>query len=140
MAYITQTDLDEYLSDKVLEQLTDDDNAGEINTDKVDECITGAEDEVNGIIAVKYTVPLSTTPGIITEICIVLACYRLYLRRQRVPEDFRQMVTDVRGQLEDIRDGNIKLPGDPTPAATVNDEPEFYTRTRVNSRDTWSGW
>jgi phage gp36-like protein len=138
--YIAQTDLDEYIEDRVLIQLTDDDKTGEVNTDIVDECIAGAEDEVDGLMAGRYTVPFATAPGIITEACVVLACRRLYVRRGRLSETFKDVVDDTVRQLEKIAEGKIILD---MPAAVITNsasEAEVTAATRVHTRSKWSGW
>lgn len=139
MAYIVQSDLDQYLSDQVLVQLTDDDNTKEVNPSIVSECIQGAEDEVNGYLARQYDTPLASPPGIIVEITTILAVYRLYLRRQRVPEDVTNMVVDARDKLAMIQSGTMLLPGTEE-TSNAADEVQFTANDRVSTRDTWSGW
>ena len=139
MAYIVETDLDEYISETTLVQLTDDDRTGAVNSDIVTECIDGAEGEVNGYLSGLYTVPIAgTVPGTITEASVVLACRRLYLRRGAVPASFQDQVEDTMRLLVKIAEGKIKLDVD-GPTADFGSV-EVTTVERVHRRSTWSGW
>jgi phage gp36-like protein len=139
VSYIAQADLDEYISETNLIQLTDDDRTGAANAGVVTECISGSEDEVNGYLSGLYTVPIvGDVPGIVTESCVVLACRRLYLRRGGVPESFQSQVDDTISLLTKIAEGKIKLDID-GPTADFGSV-EVSTVERVNSRKKWSGW
>lgn len=136
--YIAETDLDEYIEEKALIQLTDDDRSGHINSDRVDECIDGAEDEIDGYLSGLYTVPVTgTIPGLVKEFSVILACRRLYVRRGMVPAAFVSVVEDAMKTLEKIAEGKIKLDID---GATEAGSVEFVTQERVNTRSNWSGW
>lgn len=137
--YIVQADLDEYIEDRTLVQLTDDSNTGSVSTAIVDECIAGAEDEVDGYLAGLYSVPITgTVPGNITEACVVLACRRLYVRRGRVPETFAAVVEDTMRMLRDIASG--KMPVALGAASSPQDTVALISEDRVHTRTTWSGW
>jgi phage gp36-like protein len=139
VAYTVQTDLDEYLSEKVLIQLTDDDRTQSINSDIVTECIEGAEAEVNGYLATRYTVPFTTAPALVLEICIVFTVLRLYLRRGPVPDSFQLVVDEKRRTLDKIVDGTIKLP-DVDPNTDGYGDTSFTSNERIFKRSQMSGW
>jgi phage gp36-like protein len=137
--YISEGDLDEYIEERTLIQLTDDSNSGNVNTGIVEECIAGAEDEVDGYLAGRYTVPITgTVPGNIKGACVVLACRRLYVRRGRIPDSFTAVVEDVMELLKNIATG--KIPVDVTEAASPKDEVSVTYQERKFSRSTMSGW
>ncbi len=136
--YIAETDLDEYIEEKALIQLTDDDRTGAVNSDIVDECIAGAEDEVDGYLSGLYLVPITgTVPGLVSEACVVLACRRLYLRRGGVPTSFAEQVKDTMSFLTKIAEGKIKLD---IPGSDVVGSISFQANDRVHTRELWKGW
>jgi phage gp36-like protein len=137
--YISQGDLDEYIEERSLIQLTDDNNAGSVNAAIVEECIGGAEDEVDGYLASRYTVPIAgTVPGNITEACVVLACRRLYVRRGRVPEMFSEVVKDTMDMLKMIAKGQIQIDADEP--SSPKGEIDVTYQERVFNRSNMSGW
>ena len=139
MSYIAETDLDEYISEKSLIQLTDDGRTGAVDSDITAECIAGAEDEVNGYLSGLYTVPITgTVPGLVTEASVVLACRRLYVRRGSIPAAFQTQVEDTMSLLTKIAEGKIQLdiPGPTADFGSV----EVTTVARVHKRSEWSGW
>jgi phage gp36-like protein len=137
--YIAQGDLDEYLSEDALRQLTDDSNNKEADAAIVAECIAGAEDYFDGHIAHRYTVPLSSHTGIVDELCVVFATQRLYARRGRMPEPFEKIYEDAMKTLEKIAKGEIIIDGADESESEV-DVVEVTTQTRVHDRSKWSGW
>ena len=142
--YIVQGDLDVYSSDAVLQQLTDDDNTGEIETDKVAECIVAAESEVDSYISKQYTTPITgTIPETVKEWAVQLATLRLHQRRLPVPEDVWQMAVVARAQLKLVNDGTLSLDiGTDPPDEPSGREAQFTTNTRQFNRTnmTGSGW
>ena len=138
--YIAQGDLDEYLSEDALRQLTDDDNTKTANPAITAECIAGAEDYVDGYIAHRYDVPITgTLPGLLTELCIIFAVQRLYARRGRLPEPFEKIYDAATKTLEKLRAGDLFLVGvDETESDVAS--VEVTTQARVHSRSKWSGW
>ena len=142
MAYITQTDLTEQLSESQLIQLTDDDKLGIVNTDRVSRAIASADAEINGFVATKYTVPIAAPiPALIKGWAVGITVYSLWRRRQRVPEDVRKAYEDVIARLRDVASGKLTLGIDPPPAessqAAVG---AVYGPTRVFTRDTLEGF
>lgn len=43
--------------------------------------LTGAEDEIDGYLAAKYTVPFSPAPGVVKELCIDLTYYKMTMQQ-----------------------------------------------------------
>ena len=140
--YISQTDLDVYLSDAVLIQLTDDSNAGSIDTTKVTECIIAAEAEVNSSVGKQYTVPIvGTVPENVKGWAVQLAVFFLHSRRLPVPEDAREMAAEARRQLEKVAEGDLSLDIGSSAATTPDGlEPQFTSNERGFSRTTMSDW
>jgi len=140
VSYTTQAALAEYLTSDGLIQLTDDAGTGSADATKVTAAIEGAEDEVNGMLAGLYTVPLTgTVPGVVEEITRQLATLRLHQRRLPVPEDVWAMAREARRQLGLIAAGTLKLYGDDI-AENSTTAASFSYDTRVFSRTKFAGW
>lgn len=137
MAYITQADLVEQISDSQLIQLTDDAKLGTVDTDTVARAITAAEAEVNGYLATRYTVPVAApVPDLIKKWALDIAVYNLYRRRQRMPGDVRTAYEDTIKALTQVAKGTITLGVDPAPAESSDaKEGEVFGPDRVFDRD-----
>lgn len=136
MAYITQSDLTEQLSDSQLIQLTDDEKLGEINTDRVSRALASAEGEINGFLATRYAVPVASPPDLIKGWAVALTVYHLWRRRQRVPEDVRKAYEDVIARLRDVAAGKLTLGIDPPPAeSSLSNQSEVLSNESNWSRD-----
>lgn len=137
--YVTANDLDRYLSQTALRQLTDDANTGAPDQAVIDEAITGAEAEVDGYLRGLYTVPLTTPPSLVVDVAIRLTVYRLYERRQRITEEMAAIGSWARDALGKIADGTITL--DETGSTDASDRTmSLTTQERLHTRTTWSGW
>lgn len=142
MSYIVQADLLSQLSGAQLIQLTDDNKTGVVDTDKVTRAIAEAEAEVNGYIATKYSVPVaSPVPDLVKQLAIDVAIYRLYRRRQRVPDDVRTAYEDAVKKLEGIAKGLVTLGIEPPPAESSKaTSGEIFGPKRVFDRDKLGGF
>lgn len=142
MAYIVQSDLQEYLSNDVIRQLTDDLGDGVADSPRVTQCIVGATAEVDGYIVRRYDLPLSTTPPLVAELTCILTAYRLFQRRSRVPDSFEKIYEKAQEMLERIAEGKILLGTGSDDDAVPNEggSISLRSRTRVHSRTTWQDW
>lgn len=129
MAYCTQSDLLEQISQDVLIQLTDDDDAGIIDSDVVTRAIADADAEIDSYCGTKYDVPFSTTPVMIRKLSVDIAIYNLYGRRQGAPDDRKERYDDAISFLKDIAKGIASLGGD----APSNDDDAGPEVTTVKS-------
>ncbi len=68
--------------------------------------ITGAEDEVDGRCAVKYTVPFSPVPGIVRDLCVDLAYYKMILKNPKAAKELKSYIDD---RFKSIIDGTLVL-------------------------------
>lgn len=140
--YIAQSDLDVYLNDDDLVQLTDDDGDGIIDSSVVAECIVAAEAEVNTYLAKQYTTPITgVIPEPVKEWSVQLATLRLHQRRLPVPPDVWEMARDARRQLNMIAKGDISLDIGSSGATVPSGlEPQFEFNERGFTRSKFSGW
>ena len=102
MAYCTKADILEQMEQDVLIQLTDDDDAGVVDDDKVTRAIANADAEIDSYCGTKYTVPFTTVPPIILTVSVDIAIYNLYARRRGAPETIKERYDDRIAFLEKI--------------------------------------
>ena len=135
MAYSTKTDILEQLEEDVLIQLTDDDDAGVVDEDKVTRAIVDADAEIDSYCGTKYDVPFSTVPVMIRKISVDLSICNLYARRQGSPEDRKERCDEAISFLKDISKGIASLGGDgPSADDDSGPEPTTVKSDRVFSR------
>jgi len=135
MAYCTKTDILEQLEEDVLIQLTDDEDAGIVDDDKVTRAIVDADAEIDSYCGTKYDVPFTTAPAMIRKMSVDITIYNLYARRRGAPEDRKERYDDAISFLKDISKGIASLGGD-GPSADDDSGPEATTvkSDRVFSR------
>ncbi len=121
MAYISNNDIQTRLGSAVYVQLTDDAGTGSANEAVVDEARAGAEGEVDGYLARRYSVPidLGTHPelaGLLKSITLDLAEYRLRLRRPPVSDEAVQRRKQAEAWLQKVASQDVDLPAKTEPA------------------------
>jgi phage gp36-like protein len=119
MGYCTQTDIANMIPEAVLIRLTDDDNAGVIDTGRLAESIDTAGDEIDTYIGGRYALPVTgTVPPILTKLCADIAIYNLYSRiKESIPELRAERYKAAVRLLEKISKGEISIGLQPPPAA-----------------------
>lgn len=137
MAYCTQSDILESLDEDVLIQLTDDDDAGVVDADKVTRAIADADEEIDAYLAVRYSLPFGTTPNLVRKYSVDLAICNLYARRQGAPEDRADRCEQVRKDLDKIAQGKMALDvpdpaqdDDAGPRATTSRDDRIFSMGR----------
>jgi phage gp36-like protein len=87
------------------------DQSSNINI-RIKECIEAAVNIIDSFLAERYTVPIpnSSLPPLINTICLDIAVFRLYLRRNAVPEADMQAKNDAMKLLERIQARKLMLP------------------------------
>lgn len=137
MGYHTINDLVNKLTEQTLINLTDDENAGSINTERSEESIQTAQNIIDGYLRDKYTLPLSETPGVIREISIGLGVYDLYRRYNAddMPKTIREDRDNALKLLDHIMEGKIALfPTDSTNTFLTNKttSDRVFTKTELD--------
>ena len=140
MAYCTQDDILNQISEDDLIQLTDDDDAGEVDTDKVSRAIDDAEALIDSYCGTKYLVPFSTVPDIIRSQAVEIAIYDLFARRMGAPEERKQRYDDAIRFLKDVAGGKASLGVQPPPDPPGDDNytggSQVSVRTKIFDSDT----
>jgi len=143
MDYCTKSDILEQIDEDVLIDLTDDDDVGSVDDDKVTRAISDADEEIDSYCGARHTVPFSTVPGIIRKLSVDIAIYNLYARRRGAPDDRKERYNNAVRMLRDISRGVISLGADdPEGSPPDTNAPEMASTNpdRVFSRDTMKGW
>jgi len=141
MAYSTKDDVLDQLDEETLIQLTDDDNAGLVDNDKVTRAIADADATVDAYCQGRYTVPLDPVPNKIRQVSVDIAIYNLYSRRDdTAPETRKDRHKEAIRFLEKVADGKIDL-GTATPAPeTTGNAADIDYNERIFSRDKLKGF
>lgn len=127
MAYSQLSDIKLQLEDAALLELTDDANAGEIDPDVVARAIADADADIDTYLAVRYALPLSSTPAMVRKASVELAICNLYARRPGLlPEERKGRCERMREFLEQVAAGKRSLGAD-DPGASANDGPAATT-------------
>lgn len=75
--YASQQDMIDRLGQDVLETLAWNSDSGQLDTARVDRALADATDEINARIGKRYTLPLSSVPGLLKRVAVHLAVYHL---------------------------------------------------------------
>ncbi|NLO90674.1 MAG: DUF1320 domain-containing protein [Elusimicrobia bacterium] len=111
MAYCIVGDLSGRLSTAELVQLTDDAFTGAPNMDIIAQAISDAQEEIDGYLRGRYTLPLGSVPGLIKTIAVDLTAYRLYKRRKQLGSaELEELYKGAVSKLEKLQRGVITLP------------------------------
>lgn len=120
MAYSTITDILFDLPKKEVANLTNDENRlfEQINFDdtnddvvkRVNQAIEDADNEINGYLRSRYTVPLSApVPKLIIKISKDITIYNLFCRRFKIDIPFREVYLSRVAELKLIQAGQMHL-------------------------------
>lgn len=143
MAYCTQNDILDQISETELIELTDDSDTGVIDTDIVDRAVDDADSEIDGYCNVRYTVPFSAenggVPNLIRKFSVDIAIYNLFARRHRVELDRKERYDNAVDYLKDVSKGVATLGTDAVlsdadggPKASTNILDRIFTRGRLS--------
>lgn len=145
MAYCTQSDLLERISEAALIQLTDKTESDEIDASAVARAIADADAEIDGYCGSRHTLPFSPVPVMIRKISVDIAIYNLYGLNPTLtlPEDIQKRYDNATRFLRDVATGKVTLgadapdePADGQPQATRDVEDRVFTTGRSSTGST----
>lgn len=113
--YTVAADLDNILAEHIAAELSAE--SGSTPDDSIlDYYLDAAESVVDSYLAKRYNVPLSVTPipAAVKDAVLVIARYRLYIRREYVTEEVRKDYEDMLEWLKMVATGELDLPVDET--------------------------
>jgi len=126
VSYCTQSDLLEQIDEDVLIQLTDDHDAGSVDSGVVTRAVADADAEIDAYCGTRYELPFSPVPAMVRKLSVDIAVYNLYARRKGVPEDRQKRYDSAVRFLRDVSNGKATLGGD-APAQDSDSGPEATT-------------
>ncbi|MBN9078193.1 MAG: hypothetical protein BGN87_06245 [Rhizobiales bacterium 65-79] len=141
MSYCTLQNLTDRYGERLLVEISD---RGESASDTIDEAlisraIADADALIDGYLAARYKLPLSTTPAIVTDLSQAIAIYKAHARvaDEKIAEDYRTALKTLR----DIANGLVKLDVDGVePAASGASEVRTNNPERPLSAATMKGY
>lgn len=120
MSYATLTHLIDRFGEKELTELAGRSDICEIDPEPVARALEDADSEINGYLAVRYSVPVQilpslTVPGVVVRLACDMARYRLYLYAGSVPESVQTAYDNAIKLLRDLAAGKADLGVNPAP-------------------------
>ncbi|MEW6115378.1 MAG: DUF1320 domain-containing protein [Nitrospirota bacterium] len=111
MPYCTLDDIKKAIPESNIIQLTDDNGLGAVDQAKVDDAIAYADQIIDGYLRGRYTLPLSSVPGLIGKLSVDLAIFHLYGRKfeMELPEGIMARYKNAIKLLEQIQKGLLSL-------------------------------
>lgn len=119
MTYAIKSDLETRFGAEEILQLADRDGSGQPDTGVIEAALADADTEIDGYLAVLYSLPLASVPSLITRLACDIARYRLW--KDRASEQVRQGYDDAVDGLKRLASGSVKLvlPAGDAPDANV---------------------
>lgn len=111
MAYANRTDLVRRFGEQEIASLEDPDNTGSVDARVSTEALDDATEEANSYVAVRYVLPLPTTPAPLSRACCDIARFRLY--KDRPTEEVKYRYERAVKWLEQLAAGKVLLTFDP---------------------------
>lgn len=141
MSYSVKADILDQIDEDILIQLTDDEDTGSVDDDKVTKSIADADAEIDGYCGKRYLVPFSTVPNIIRKLSVDIAIYNLYARRKGAPEELEKRYNNAIRFLKDVAKGLASLgEDDPDGSPAESHKPDIDQSDRIFTRDKMKGF
>lgn len=112
--YATLADILEQMAESDLIALTDDDQAGVVDTAVVDWALIGADALIDAHCHDRYQVPFNPVPRLAVKFSVDLAIYNLYSRRPHVdvPEAVKDRNSQALAYLKRVQTGEASMGAD----------------------------
>lgn len=138
MAYCIVDDLLGQVPAETLLRLTDDEETGIVNQQRVNEAIENAEAEIDAYAQARLPVPFNPVPKVIRKLAIDIALYNLFSRRGIEEGSSDEIVIsrykDAIKFLENLAKGLVSI-GQPTPppqqTVDVQSQIRIFDRTKL---------
>jgi len=108
LAYATQADLLNQMTEQELIQLTDDAGNSLVDAAKVTDAIKAADATIDAYAGARYTLPLQTSEKV-RHLSMDIAIYELEKRRRRIREDTQKAYDAAIAFLKDLSAGRAVL-------------------------------
>ncbi len=107
--YCTLDDIKVLMADDLLVSYTNDSGGSTIVTTVTSAIISNASALIDSYLQERYTLPLPSTPPSIKALCVTIAIYRIYCRRESVPDAVADEYKAAIKKLEKIATGDLSL-------------------------------
>lgn len=143
MAYIEREGMEARFGADEIGQLLDDnrdDSESSPEASSLTEAIADADATINGYLATRYTLPLSSVPDLVVGWAADIARFRLW--DEQAPEEVRRRYDDALTQLRDLARGLISLPpgADGETAGVAGFASDGFASDRVFTMDSLTGF
>lgn len=139
MSYASQADMEARFGERELINLTDRTGQGAVDVSVLERALADASAEIDGFLAARYELPLSSTPVVLVRICADLARY--YLHDDHAPDQVVERRKAAVATLRSLSRGEVSLgmsdTGD-TPA--TSDGAEMVSGGRIWDRNDSRGY
>ena len=110
MPYSSQQHLIDRVSEAMLIALTDrsDTPTGAIDTSTLDRALADTDAVINGYLAARYTLPLTTVPALVADLAGAICLWKLHVTSPegKVKDDYDAAIK----MLRDIASGIVRIP------------------------------
>jgi len=139
MNYASQVDMVERFGEQELIQLTDRSHTGTIDVSVLDRALADATAEIDGYLAARYQLPLTTTPTVLVRVCADIARYHLH--DDHIPEPVEMRYKAAIDLLKQVSMGRVAIGvSDTGDVPTSNDGAEITSGGRIWGRDDSKGF
>lgn len=136
--YATLLDLEDYFGTNEVLIASDRDGDGVADPGVVNAALSAATEEIDSYLAVRYDLPLATTPGILLHVCCDIAMFRMSINGPSMTDDKRTRYEDAVKWLTNVSKGVVSL-GPQEAQVEVQDETtvssdseeRLFTRTKM---------
>lgn len=137
MSYATQADLELRFGSREIEQLTDHEGVGAINSERVDAALADADSLIDSYLARRVALPLDPVPAVLKRIACDLARY--FLQEDGAVEEAESRYKAAVQYLRDVAQGKVALGAD-APQPTALGEPLIHRGERRFGDDDLEGF
>lgn len=139
MSYASQADMIDRFGEGELISLTDRAGTGAIDAGVLDRALADATAEVDGYLASRYQLPLTSTPTVLVRVCSDIARYLLH--DDHIPEPVATRYKASVDLLRQVSLGRVSLGASDTgDEPTSNDGAEIESGGRVWARNDSKGF
>lgn len=139
MSYASQTDMIERFGEGELIELTDRNHTGAIDAAVLDRALADGAAEIDGYLASRYQLPLTTTPTVLVRVCADIARYHLH--DDNIPEPVEIRYKSAVDLLRQVSLGRVSLGvSDTGDSPTSNDGAEITSGGRIWDRADSKGY
>lgn len=138
MTYATQADMTERFGEQEIIELTDREQTGAIGTDVLDRALADADSLIDGYLATRYTLPLASTPTVLTRIACDLARYGLY--DDEAPKQVTERYQAAIAFLKAVSRGEVTLGAPAVTEGAATGTADIQSGGRIFGRDQGHGF